>query len=78
MPGPFTDAGWDGWFVWGFFGYTIENLTTVGVALSSREQTVDSKAMRKITDDETIILVAESQVGAFEISMPLRVLLKLS
>ena len=39
---------------------------------------VDSKAMRKVTDDETIVLVAESQVGAYKISMPLRLLLKLS
>ena len=78
IPGPFTDAGWDGWFVWGSFGYTIEFLDATGSMLTTATQIVDSKAMRKITDDETIVLVAESQVGAFEISMPLRLLVKLS
>jgi len=78
VPGPFTDAGWDGWFVWRSFSFDIEFNDSTGVWHPSIQQEVDSKAMRKITDDETVVLVAESQGGAFDISMPLRLLFKLS
>jgi len=78
IPGPFSDAGWDGWFVWRSFNFTQEFLDATGIFLNFVNQEVDSKAMRKVTDDETIVLVAESQSGALKISMPLRMLLKLS
>ena len=78
IPKPFDDAGWDGWFVWRSFsmGWDFDDAT--GVRFATVNQEVDSKAMRKVTDNETIVLVAQSQVGEFDISMPLRVLLKLS
>ncbi len=69
---------WDGWFVWRSFAMKIDSVTQTGVFRSSWTQEVDSKAMRKVTDNETCVVVAESQSGAFQISMPLRVLLKLS
>ncbi len=78
IPGPFDDAEWDGWFVWRSFAMKIDSVTQTGVFRSSWTQEVDSKAMRKVTDNETCVVVAESQSGAFQISMPLRVLLKLS
>ncbi len=34
--------------------------------------------MRKVNDNESVVLMAESQTGAFDISMPLRLLFKLS
>ena len=79
VPGPWNSPGWDGWFVWRSFGYRVENVDSTGVnAPLSISQEVDSKAMRKVTENETIVLVAESQAGAFSISMALRLLLKLA
>jgi len=78
IPGPWSEPGWDGWFVWGAFGYSVINATAAGFALASEHHLVDSKAMRKITDDETMVLMAESQASAFSINMPLRHLFKLS
>ena len=79
VPGPFTDAGWNGWFVWRSFHYVQEAAGTVATLLQqTASQEVDSKAMRRVTDDETVVLVAESQLGAFSISMPLRLLFMLS
>ncbi len=78
IPGPFDDAGWDGWFVWQSFGIAYESGSAIGVENFATNIEVDSKAMRKIGDEETIVLMAESQTGAFQISMPVRMLLKLS
>ena len=78
VPGPFTDAGWDGWFVWRSFNMQWDFNDATGAQFASLVHEVDSKAMRKVTDDETIILVAESQQGAVDVSMPLRLLLKLA
>ncbi len=78
IPGPFTDAGWDGWFVWRSFSQHVEFIDGTGFLITRMAHEVDSKAMRKITDDETLVLMAESQAGAFKISMPLRFLFKLS
>ncbi len=81
VPGPFTDASWDGWFVWHSFTYALEasaGATPTAVLDMANRLQVDSKAMRKISDEETIVLVAESQTNAFRIDMPLRLLMKLS
>ena len=78
IPGPFTDAGWDGWFVWRSFSTAFEFADATGRMIVSERQEVDSKAMRKITDDETLVLMCESQAGAVDISMQLRFLFKLS
>ena len=79
VPGPFADADWDGWFVWRSFHYTQEAAGTVAsLMLQSVQQEVDSKAMRIVSENETIVLVAESQAQAFRISMPLRLLMKLA
>ncbi len=78
IPEPFDDAGWDGWFVWRSISYSQEAGDATGFTVVSHSQEVDSKAMRKVTDDETIVLMAQSKSGAFRIDMPLRLLLKLS
>ena len=77
VPGPFTDADWDGWFVWRSFSYRFEATAGVDVAIDWGFE-VDSKAMRKVADNEVVVVVAESQVGAFQISPPLRLLFKLA
>ncbi len=79
IPGPYDFADWEGWFVWQSFNYTFEFIDGSGfqgpVDLNIE---VDSKAMRKVSSNETIVLMAESQIGAYSISMPLRLLFKLS
>ncbi len=78
IPGPFTDAGWDGWFAWGSFSQRWDFSDATGARFGDRAYPVDSKGMRKITDDETVVLMAESFSGAVNISMPLRLLMLLS
>lgn len=78
VPEPFSDADWGGWYVWRSFAYSMEFGTAVGVERLSWDFEVDSKAMRKLSSNETIVFVAESIVGAFSITSSLRTLLKLS
>ncbi len=79
IPGPYDNADWDGWFVWRSWNFVQEAAgTPASLSMMMNAQEVDSKAMRKVSDNETIVLVAESQSGAFRISMPLRLLVKLS
>ena len=78
IPGPWSEAGWDGWLAWGTFGNALEFVTGTGSLLSSTTEVVDSKGMRKVTDGEVIVLMAESEATAFRIAMNIRMLLKLS
>jgi len=79
VPEPFTDAEWGGWLVWRSFSLHLDVQSAVGFdANSALEFEVDSKAMRRVSPNEAIVIVAESQAGAFDISTPWRMLLKLS
>ena len=80
IPAPFTEAAWDGWFVWqsfsahfGFEGGESDFFFQRDIAWD-----IDSKAMRKVTENEVVVLMCESQVGALRISAPIRMLVKLS
>ncbi len=77
IPEPFSDADWGGWLVWRSFSYTFEFADATGVNFVNWSFEVDSKAMRKVSPNETLVIIAESQVGAFEISAPIRTLVKL-
>ena len=77
IPHPFRDADWDGWMVWRSFSYQFEFQDATGVNFPAWDFEVDSKAMRKLEGDYTMVLVAESFTGAFVLSAPLRHLLKL-
>ena len=79
MPEPFTDGDWGGWMVWRSFSFRLEVGTdTTGFEFLPWDMEVDSKAMRKISPNEVLVAIAESQTGAFSISAPVRTLLKLS
>ena len=79
LPKPFDDAEWGGWLVWQPFSYFLEFMDATGFAApADREYEVDSKVMRKVSNDETVVLIAQSQVGAFDISSPIWTLWKLS
>ncbi len=78
IPEPFSDADWAGWFVWRSFAFRFEFDTAAANLLGSWDFEVDSKAMRKIGPNNTIVTVAESQAGAFSCFSGLRRLIKLS
>ncbi len=78
IPEPFSDGDWGGWFVWRSFAYEFQNVSNVGLGWVDWNFEVDSKAMRKGGPSESVVIIAESQVGAYGISTPLRMLLKLS
>ena len=78
IPGPWSNADWDGWFVWEGFAMSLQFSDATGVFLDSVQSVIDSKAMRRVGDNDTIVAMCESQAVAFEIACPLRQLFKLS
>ena len=78
IPIPFLDGAWGGWMVWRSFSYRFEFATAAAVNFPGWNFEVDSKAMRKVTPNEVLVLIGEGQGGAFSISVPMRVLVKLS
>ena len=78
MPEPFADADWGGWYVWRSFAYDIRFSDATGVNMIDWGFEIDSKAMRKMSPNETIVVIAESQGGAFRISSNMRRLVKLA
>ncbi len=57
MPTPITEAGWDGWLLHRYFGVAQALVNQGGGAIHRLE--LDSKAMRKVNDDESIVMIAE-------------------
>jgi len=78
IPEPFTDANWSGWFVWRSFAYDIRVADATGVVLFPWHLEIDSKAMRKVGPQETVVVIVESQAGAFDVVFSPRMLVKLS
>ena len=76
VPGPWTNSDWSGWFVWQAFSYLYDMTTDVGRLVLPSSQ-FDSKAMRKVGINETVVVVCESQADAVNISIPFRMLVKL-
>ena len=67
LPDSVTDAGWNGWFVWRSFAQVVSFDDATGQRLFAFGFQVDSKAMRKIGAEETMVVIAASQAGAFNI-----------
>ena len=78
IPGPWLDSDWGGWYVWRSFAEIFEFKDATGSLVISTGFQVDSKAMRKITTNETLVVIAESQSGAYQIFSAVRTLLKLT
>ena len=78
IPGPESDPDWSGWYVWRSFAETFEFNDATGGLYTSRTIEIDSKAMRKMGTNERLVVVAESQSGAFSIAPRVRSLFKLS
>ena len=79
VPGPVTDASWDGWFVWMPFSYRLEVVgAPTDTLILLKDFIIDSKAMRKIHGNETLVVMTESVSGAFTASVQFRMLAKLA
>jgi len=78
IPGPFTDSDWGGWFVWRSFCGHLEFQGASGSTLEMIALEIDSKAMRKIGPNETMVVMAESQSGAVDVWDGTRHLVKLA
>ena len=66
IPGPVTDSDWDGWALWMPFVHSLSFLTAASA--NQPAQSVfhyDSKAMRKINDNEAVVFVIENENAAF-------------
>ncbi len=65
IPRPHDDSNWDGWFVWQAFSFRYEfNDATGSQFPASWDVQVDSKAMRKVTENETVVVMVENLAGA--------------
>ena len=78
IPGPYTDKDWGGWFVWEAFSYRFEFADATGILIASITKEIDSKAMRKVKSDETVVVMCESQAAALNVVSNFRMMVKLS
>ena len=84
MPGPLTDSQWGGWFWHSYFD--LRSVTaTIGDGANangvSQRLVIDSKAMRKLSNNETLFgmyEVGESGTATLETLAEVRLLMKLS
>ncbi len=60
VPHPVTDAGWNGWFWHSYWNSTVRVSSAVGFQNLLRNITIDSKAMRKVGDEERVVIVLEN------------------
>ncbi len=65
IPHPATDAAWGGWLFHSFFSYEFAFISAVGMDPNvTHPIVVDSKAMRKVDEDERLVVVVENS-GSF-------------
>ena len=62
VPTPITNSDWDGWMVWQPFAFGLVFSSAVGFDNNPYQRyDYDSKAMRKLNDNESLIFVVENQ-----------------
>ena len=79
LPGPSTDALWDGWFVHQFITQRFHFADNTGLLpYMGTQYVIDSKAMRKFESDEALVVVVEntSLTQGFEVQLGCRILTK--
>ena len=80
LPSPISDAGWEGWMWIQSFAQQYQFGTAVGRQPNMVPFTyvIDSKAMRKFTGDEALVLMGENvhATHGFEVSVLMRGLIK--
>jgi len=61
VPHPGSDAGWGGWLWHSYFAGRLSFASATGYAPNQVHQlVVDSKAMRKVGDNERLVLVVQN------------------
>jgi len=60
IPGPMSVPNWDGWFVFELFIFNFLFASAVGFDNSGVNFLIDNKAMRKVKEGDTVVVVAES------------------
>ena len=79
IPTPYSDGDWPGWLMWESFAFHLDAQSAIGFEMpASLQIMVDSKGMRKVGNSESLVFIAESQTGAFDIADCTRQLFKLS
>ena len=78
LPGPSTEALWDGWFVHQFFSDRFEFQTAAGFESRTMDRyIIDSKAMRKFDQDQNMVIVVENAGNrGIQVGVSLRFLVK--
>ena len=59
VPHPDTDSGWNGWLWHSYFSTRMLVGSSIGLLLSS-SIVIDSKAMRKVGDEERLVVVVQN------------------
>ncbi len=60
IPGPLTEASWDGWFVHGMIVLSAPVLFTLTGSQSYQRTEIDSKGMRRVNQDDIIFVAFEN------------------
>ena len=69
IPHPATDASWGGWLYHSFFFSQTQFLSSIGLMFDKMHTVeIDSKAMRKVGDEERIVMVVENSGATHGIS----------
>ena len=78
VPGPSTDAGWDGWLYHRYFANRFEFINGTGFASNPIVNIeIDSKAMRKVSEDDRLVIVAENSASTgMQVMHAIRILSK--
>jgi len=80
VPGPITNADWDGWYAWAPILGRYEIESAVGFESHfGHPLMLDSKAMRKVNDNESLVIMVENAhaTHGFTIAYEGRTLFKL-
>ncbi len=79
IPGPATDCGWPGWFVFGYITQRFTFVSAVGVEPNmATAYDFDSRAQRKIESEQDLAFMVENFSGAhgLEFAVSFRMLIK--
>ena len=78
IPRPHDDDDWGGWILHGYYSGHIEAMAVDAGSLLQTQYVLDSKAMRKVEINETLVWMIESQAAAVTVALQARVLMMLS
>jgi len=78
IPRPFDDDDWPGWIAHGYYMGHLQFQSATSELVFPIIDTIDSKAMRKIGPNTTLVWMVESNFGAVSVYLHARVLMMLS